>query len=177
DAAGEHRIFRTRGEPEPGVRGGFVRNDTLVLRGKRGDLPLLRVSELKLLGEHNRANALAAAVAASAAGADVDALARGLRTFGGLEHRLEVVAEQGGVLWINDSKATNIGSTLVALRSMTRPTVLLLGGRHKGESYTTLLPELTAHVRVVIAFGEAAEQIEHDLGAHVHVERVTGDFE
>ena len=177
DAAGERRTFRTHGRPGAGERGGYIDNDVLVLRGKRGDLPLLPARELKLLGEHNRANALAAAVAASAAGADVDALARGLRTFGGLEHRLEVVAERDGVLWINDSKATNVASTCVALRSMTRPTVLLLGGRHKGEPYTGLLPEIAAHVRIVVAYGEAAAQVERDLGAHVQVERVTGGFD
>jgi UDP-N-acetylmuramoylalanine--D-glutamate ligase len=99
-----------------------------------------------VLGVHNRANALAAAVAAVSR-ASAERHCRGLRTFGGLEHRLEVVAETDGVLWINDSKATNVGSTDVALRSMDRPVVLLLGGRHKGESYTALLDRPCNRVR------------------------------
>jgi len=81
------------------------------------------------------------------------------------------------VLWINDSKATNIASTLVALRSMTRPTVLLLGGRHKGTPYTELLPELRSQVRAVVAYGEAGEIVEQDLARHVVVERERGGFE
>ena len=133
-------------------------------------------TELRVLGEHNRANALAAALAAYSAGAATAAIADGLRTLGGLEHRLEVVAERSGVLWINDSKATNIDSTRVALRSIDRPEVLLLGGRHKGEPYTGLLDD-AARVRTVVAFGEAAAQVEQDLGAHVSVERVEGAFE
>jgi UDP-N-acetylmuramoylalanine--D-glutamate ligase len=134
-------------------------------------------TELRVLGEHNRANALAAAVAAVSAGASTDAVAEGLRTFAGLEHRLEVVGEAGGVLWVNDSKATNIGSTAVALRSMDRPVILLLGGRHKGEPYTQLLDAMRGRVRGVIAYGEAASMVADDLAAHVHVQTVTGSFE
>jgi UDP-N-acetylmuramoylalanine--D-glutamate ligase len=130
-----------------------------------------------MLGAHNHANALAAAVAADAAGARETGLSRGLRSFAGLEHRLEVVLERGGVLWINDSKATNIASARVALRSMTRPAVVLLGGRHKGEPYTAMLPELRRHARHVIAYGEAAPLIESDLAEHMAVERVEGPFE
>jgi UDP-N-acetylmuramoylalanine--D-glutamate ligase len=134
-------------------------------------------TELRVLGEHNRANALAAAVAAVSAGASTDAVAEGLRTFAGLEHRLEVVGEAGGVLWVNDSKATNIGSTAVALRSMDRPVILLLGGRHKGEPYTHLLDAMRGRVRGVIAYGEAASIVADDLAAHVHVQTITGTFE
>ena len=177
DAPGERRWFRVEGALAPGQRGGYLAGDMLTLRDEAGDSPLVPAGELKLLGAHNRANALAAAVAAAAAGAGLDALARGLRTFAGLEHRLEVVGEHDGVLWINDSKATNIDSTRVALRSMTRPTVLLLGGRHKGEAYTALVPDLTAHVRAVVAYGEAAEIVARDLDGHVPVEVVIGGFE
>ncbi len=178
DAPGERRFFRTDGELANGERGAFIsKRDELVLRTAHGDRTLLHVSELKLLGAHNQANALAAAVAASAAGAEESALSSGLQSFAGLEHRLELVLERGGVLWINDSKATNLASTIVALRSMTRPTVLLLGGRHKGEPYTRLLAELRRHVRHVIAYGEAAPIIVKDLGEQVSLEHVDGPFE
>jgi UDP-N-acetylmuramoylalanine--D-glutamate ligase len=138
---------------------------------------LLNADELPLLGVHNIANALAAALAARAAGVSPEVIGSALRTFAGLEHRLERVAERSGVLWINDSKATNIASTLVAINSMSRPTILLLGGRHKGEPYTPLLPAIRRHVKHVVAFGEAAGQIEHDLDGHVALVRVDGSFE
>jgi UDP-N-acetylmuramoylalanine--D-glutamate ligase len=178
DAVGERRWFRTDRALDDGEEGGFVRTDgELVLRERDGDEPLVNASEMQIIGRHNRANALAAAIAAVAAGADTESVRAGLRTFGGLEHRLESVTEANGVLWVNDSKATNIGSTLVALRSMTRPTVLLLGGRHKGEPYTMLLDEIREHVTAVVAYGEAADRIVADLAPHVRVDRVTGDFE
>ena len=72
-------------------------------------------------------------------------LAEALRTFQGLPHRLELAGEYDGVRWINDSKATNVSSTLVALRGMQQPTILLLGGRHKGEPYTRLDGRAATH--------------------------------
>ena len=101
-----------------------------------GGAELVRRGDLQLLGDHNVANALAAALAAHEAGVAPGVLAEGLRSFAALPHRLERVREVGGVLWINDSKATNVASTLVAVQAMDRPFVLLLGGRHKGEPYT-----------------------------------------
>jgi UDP-N-acetylmuramoylalanine--D-glutamate ligase len=98
-------------------------------------------------------------------------------SFHAIKHRLEPVGEVGGVLWINDSKATNIGAAKVALEGMTRPTVLLLGGRHKGEPYTAMLEAVKAHAKAVLAYGEAAAMIEADLGPHVPVERFGSSFE
>ena len=147
-----------------------------------GDAPLLERDQLPLLGDHNVANALAAALAVSVAdeahtSAEAGArIAEGLRTFRALEHRMEPVGEYGGVLWINDSKATNVSSTLVALEGMARPYVLLLGGRHKGEPYTGLADAFRRRGRVVLAYGESAPLIERDLAALVPVERVSGSF-
>jgi UDP-N-acetylmuramoylalanine--D-glutamate ligase len=101
----------------------------------------------------------------------------GLREFEPLPHRLQPVGDKDGVLWINDSKATNVASTRVALESMERPVVLLLGGRGKGESFAPLLPALREHVRAVVAYGETAEQAEAELGEHVNLEREDGPFE
>jgi UDP-N-acetylmuramoylalanine--D-glutamate ligase len=146
------------------------------------DAPLLARRDLHLLGAHNVGNALAASLAvmvAAPAHESINARARladGLRSFRALPHRLEPVGEHGHVLWINDSKATNVSSTRVALQSMTRPTILLLGGRHKGEPYTGLLPEIAAHCRHVIAYGEAADEIMTDLAGRAPAERVTGGF-
>jgi UDP-N-acetylmuramoylalanine--D-glutamate ligase len=189
---GEDAEVRRRAEPVPGTqywfrvetpltddeRGGYLSEDGwLTLRLERDEERLLPVDALRILGAHNVANALAAALAARLAGADAASVAAALRTFDAPEHRLQRVAEGGGVVWVNDSKATNIASTRVALRSMDRPTVLLLGGRHKGEPYTELLADLAGRVRVVVAFGEAAAEIERDLAGHLPVERVDGGFE
>src|SRR5688500_17367241 len=178
EADGVRRVFRVNTYLTPQEEGGWVdAAGDLRLRIAQTETRLLHYSELRVLGEHNRANALAAAVAAVSAGAEPGSVAAGLRTFGGLEHRLEVIGELGGALWINDSKATNLGSTLVALRSVGRPLVLLLGGRHKGEPYTALAEALRGRVHRVLAYGEAAPLIEADLAAHVPVERIRGSFD
>ena len=104
-------------------------------------------------------------------------MAAALRGFGALKHRLEPVPTADGVLWINDSKATNVGSTLVAVQGMTRPYVLLLGGRHKGEPYTALAEPFRRRGKVVLAYGESAPIVERDLAGLVPVERVDGGFD
>ncbi|MEO7216803.1 MAG: UDP-N-acetylmuramoyl-L-alanine--D-glutamate ligase [Gemmatimonadaceae bacterium] len=144
---------------------------------------LLARSDVALLGDHNVANVLAAALAvmsadaAFATGAARTRIADAIKTFRALDNRLEVVGEWNGVEWINDSKATNVASTLVAVRGMTRPTILLLGGRHKGEPYTGLAESIAAHVKHVIAFGESKAIVEHDLSGVVPLTRIDGSFE
>ncbi|HXQ27759.1 MAG TPA: UDP-N-acetylmuramoyl-L-alanine--D-glutamate ligase [Gemmatimonadales bacterium] len=134
-----------------------------------GDASLVARDELQLLGDHNVANALAASLAAETAGVALGDVARALRTFRALPHRLELVREVGGVRWVNDSKATNVASTAVAIAAMDRPFVILLGGRHKGEPYTRLGPLLAARCRLVIAFGEAGPLVRRDLDGAVPV--------
>lgn len=128
----------------------------------------VRQEELRLLGRHNVLNALLAGTAAALVGATGEEIARGLRSFAGLPHRLQRVGEHRGVLWVNDSKATNIPATQVALRAFDRPILLCLGGRHKGEPYSTLLPAM-GDVRAVVAYGEAAPQIVAELAEKVPV--------
>ncbi|MEO5511367.1 MAG: cyanophycin synthetase, partial [Longimicrobiales bacterium] len=178
EADGARLVFRVNTQLEAAEKGGYIDTDgNLSVRLDESATALVHRSELRILGAHNEANALAAAVAALSAGAEPACVAAGLRTFGGLEHRLEVAGNFDGVLWINDSKATNIDSTLVALKSMTRPTVLLLGGRHKGEPYTRLSTEIARTVRAVVAYGEAAPLIEQELGKNASVIRDDGSFE
>jgi UDP-N-acetylmuramoylalanine--D-glutamate ligase len=147
------------------------------------DNPLMERNELVLLGDHNIANALAAALAVYAADEafqDDDArgrMRRALAAFRPLSHRLEIVGEYGGVQWINDSKATNVSSTLVAVEGMRRPTILLLGGRHKGEPYTALGEAIRRTVKHVIAYGEAGPKVEKDLTGIVPLDRLDADFE
>ena len=147
--------------------------DATARRLQLGRDALLARADLGLLGDHNVANALAAALAVREAGVPLAAIGEGLRSFRPLAHRLEPVREVGGVRWINDSKATNIASTVVAVEAMDRPFVLLLGGRHKGEPYTRLGPLLKNRCRRVIAYGESGELIERDLGGKVPLERGT----
>ena len=127
---------------------------------------------LALLGDHNVANALAAALAVQEVGVAPGIIGEGLRSFRALPHRLEPVREARGVLWITDSKATNIASTVVAVAAMDRPFILLLGGRHKGEPYTRLGPLLKERCRLVIAYGEAGPIVAKDLdGSGIPIER------
>jgi len=145
--------------------------------------PLLQRAELGLVGDHNVANALTAALAVMTSHQDHATtharrvIADALRTFQALPHRLEPVPSDDGKRWLNDSKATNVSSTLVALLGMTQPFVLLLGGRHKGEPYTALAAPFAAFGKSIIAYGEAATEIVSDLGGLVTVERVDGSFD
>jgi UDP-N-acetylmuramoylalanine--D-glutamate ligase len=147
------------------------------------DDPLIQRDQVPLIGTHNVANVLAALLAvASADHAYTTPPARerlrvGVTTFAALPHRLEIVADVGGVVWINDSKATNVASARVAIEGMTRPTIVLLGGKHKGESYASLATALGKHAKQVIAYGEAAALIEHDLGGRVPLTRLGSSFE
>ncbi|MEN9592298.1 MAG: hypothetical protein RJA21_757 [Gemmatimonadota bacterium] len=136
--------------------------------------PLVARDTFALAGDHNVANALAALLAVMAADplhripSARALLAKAIGTFGALPHRLEPVVDRHEILWLNDSKATNIDSTTVALASMSRPTIVLLGGRHKGESYTALVPELLRTAKAVLAYGEAGALITGDLEAPLH---------
>jgi UDP-N-acetylmuramoylalanine--D-glutamate ligase len=134
-----------------------------------GGSALLPRSELPLLGDHNVANALAAALVASHAGCRIERIAEGLRSFRAIPHRVEPIREVNGVLWINDSKSTNITSTEVAVAAVDRTFVLLLGGRHKGEPYTRLVKPLRERCRAVVAYGEAGPLIVKDLGSSLTV--------
>jgi len=134
-----------------------------------GATPLLRRDELPLLGDHNVANALTAALAAAAIGCPSEGIAAGLRTFKAIPHRVEPVREVDGVLWINDSKSTNVTSTEVAVAALDRPFVLLLGGRHKGEPYTRLVGSLDGRCRAVVAYGESGPIVVQDLGKALEV--------
>ncbi len=144
--------------------------------------PLLSRSTFPLLGDHNVANALAAALAVAVADESHRQpsarmrMASALETFRALPHRLQLIGEYAGVQWIDDSKATNVSSARVALESMSRPTIALLGGRHKGEPYTTLAAPLQRTGKLVLAYGEAGPIIEKDLGGSVRLERLGFDF-
>jgi UDP-N-acetylmuramoylalanine--D-glutamate ligase len=137
-----------------------------------GDEPL--PAEPLILGAHNRENAAAATAAARAAGVSDAEIAQALRTFRGVPHRLEPVAELGGVRWVNDSKATNVAAALRALAAYNAPILLIAGGRAKGESFAPLAQAAKGHVRRAYLVGEAADQIAFALGEIPH--EVSGDL-
>ena len=114
------------------------------------DLPL---KQLSLPGRHNLRNCLAATLAALQAGVDADMVKEGLQDFPGVEHRLERVCEKDHILFINDSKATNVDACYCALDSMTRPTVLIIGGRDKGNDYTAILPLVRQKCKALVYLG------------------------
>jgi UDP-N-acetylmuramoylalanine--D-glutamate ligase len=138
------------------------------LAGRAGYLwwdeePLLPVAEIGLPGAHNRENAMAAAAVCLARGVAPDAVRAGLRTFAGVAHRLETVARHDGVAFVNDSKATNVASTLVALAAYGGGVHLIAGGRGKAQDFSPLAPLVAERCRAVYLIGEAAGEIEAAL--------------
>ena len=150
--------------------------DDIALRPPFPPLPV-PPEELRLRGAHNVENAMAASAAALARGLPPDAVAQALRTFGGVPHRLEDVAEARGVTWINDSKATNVASARVGLEAFERGVHLIAGGSLKGGGFDGLRDAVAARCEAVYLIGEAADQLAADLApAGVPLERC-GDLE
>ena len=148
--------FGTGPEAELGDRGGALWWD--------GEL-LVRHEELALRGAHNRRNAMAAAAAALARGVPADAVREALRTFPGVEHRLEEVGVLDGVTYVNDSKATNVASTVVALASFDRPVRLIAGGLAKGQDFGPLAAPVRERCASVHLIGRDAGLLRDALAA------------
>ena len=130
----------------------------------QGTTKILAIDELAILGSHNVANALAACALASEMGARIDALARGLTTFKGLPHRLQLVATRRGVQWYDDSKGTNVGATVAALRGLGRKAVLILGGEGKGQDFSPLREPVRQFASHVLLIGRDARLIAKVVG-------------
>ena len=124
-------------------------------------------ADLALSGLHNVFNSMAAGLSACVLNIRKADIRRALEDFGGVEHRLEHVAEIGGVEWINDSKATNVNSCWYALEAMTRPTVLILGGKDKGNDYSEILPLVKNKVTAIVAMGKDNAKIMEFFSPHV----------
>jgi UDP-N-acetylmuramoylalanine--D-glutamate ligase len=134
-------------------------------------------AEPHIPGAHNRENAAAATAVARAAGVDDAAIAEGLRTFAGVEHRLELVRELDGVRYVNDSKATNTAAARRGVAAYDAPLRLILGGSLKGEDFAPLARELPANVRSVYLIGEASDQLAEALDAAGREYTRDGDLE
>ena len=129
--------------------------------------PLISTKELKIRGRHNVDNALAALALGDAAGIPMDAMLATLKTFAGLRHRCEFVAEKNGVEFYNDSKGTNIGATVAAIQGLARDPkqlIIILGGEGKGQDFTELTPALRAINSKVILIGRDAPIIAESIG-------------
>jgi len=138
-----------------------------------GDERLLPGGALRLRGRHNLLNAAAALAMAGAVGADRSACLAALRDFEALPHRMETVSDRDGVLWVNDSKATNVAATLAAVQGLDRPCMLLAGGVGKGQDFAPLAAGMPAAVKAVILYGEDAPLMAAALAGRQAVSRVS----
>ena len=183
---GTHLTFSVETAPSPGA---YVSGGDLVLDaggpggvgGPPGPRRVAAATDVRLLGRHNLANALAALLAATASGASPESARDSLRSFAPLPHRLEPVGTFRGVRWVNDSKATNVAAAASALASVDGPVVLLLGGADGGEDFGGLVPAMRGRVRAVVAYGAAgarvAAEVAEAAGSDIGVRRVDDRFQ
>ena len=141
-------------------QGAFVSDDKMVVRYE-GDSSEMYLKDLALQGRHNIYNSMAAALAAKASGIDDKTIRESLSSFSPIEHRLEPVLNVGGVLYINDSKATNVDSAWYALECQTRPVVWIVGGKDKGNDYAPLVNLVKEKVKAIVCLGVDNKKI-HD---------------
>ncbi|MEX1253839.1 MAG: UDP-N-acetylmuramoyl-L-alanine--D-glutamate ligase [Dehalococcoidia bacterium] len=174
EARGQVVWFSAR-RPPNGDGAAFLRDGDILWRQGHVETKLLTVREIPLRGAHNVSNVLAAVAVACAAGLPSEAVARAVREFKAVPHRLELVAASNGVSYYNDSIATTPERTLAGLRSFKEPVVLLLGGREKHLPLEELARETHARCRAAVCFGEAGPLLEEALrsaGGEAQVERV-----
>ncbi len=154
---------------KPLTDGAFVGDGEIVFRQEGEDVRLLQPlgSDIRLRGQHNVENVLAAAATAFLLGVEPAAIAEGVRTFPGVEHRIEFVARIGGVDFFNDSKATNVDAAAKAIEAFAGGLLVILGGKDKGSSYLPLAELLRHRARQAFLIGAAAQKIESELGGAV----------
>jgi UDP-N-acetylmuramoylalanine--D-glutamate ligase len=159
------RVFFSRIRPLE--RGVFCEEGWILARLDGGLERICPVGEIFLRGAHNLENVLAATACALWTGAAAEPLRRAIRAFRGVEHRNEWVRELGGVAYYNDSKGTNVASTIRALESFTEPVILIAGGRGKGQDFGPLAAAARGRVRRAILIGEDREKIALSVGSDV----------
>jgi len=153
------------------AQGAFVRGTEIMFRQDGQEEAVLHLKDIPLAGGHNVENVLAAVAAARLAGAEPAAIAKGVCSFAGVEHRLEFVAEIGGVRYYNDSKATNVDATMKALDAFSGRILIVLGGKDKGSDYSVLQKSLREKAILALLIGAAAEKIENQIAGSVAIER------
>lgn len=152
---------------QPVAEGAWMENQTLYLRHGQDEAGF-DLRQIRLYGRHNLENVMAAASAAWLWGAPPQAISTTLATFTGLPHRLEFVADRGGVRYFDDSKGTNVGAVVQSLASFPGPVILLAGGVDKGGDYEPLRALVRERVKLLILFGQARELIREALGNETH---------
>ena len=153
-----------RGELEAWLEDGW-----LMVGGER----VVSAEEVRLPGRHMLADVLGAALAAHLIGVDADAIGTVARTFAGVPHRLETVAERNGVRWINDSQATIPQAAIAALEAFDSPIVLIAGGKDKGLDYAAFADAIASRVRALVLIGETADELEALVVNRVPVRRAS----
>lgn len=144
----------------PVVPGAYLEGDVLVLKTHTETISVCKTSDMLIFGEHNIENALAAIVIAHLGGVSLEAIRAALKSFKGVEHRIEYVSTILGRPFYNDSKATNPDAAIKAVKAMSQPTVLIAGGMDKGSTYETLFEAFTPFIKAVVVFGETKEAIK-----------------
>lgn len=158
------------GEPSKNNYGRIHYQDEFWLA--RGNERLLPVRELRLAGEHNQANALAALALGEQVGLPIISMLNALQQFSGLPHRTQWIAKINGVNWYNDSKGTNVGATVSAIRGFSDPVILIAGGQGKEADFSPLRDAVAEKVHAVILLGQDAPQIENALTGVVSITSV-----
>ena len=155
-------LFSRKREVEQGA---FLRDGDVYVRFEGTEQKIIPAKEIYIPGPHNLENAMAAVCVATAMGVSPEVMAQTLRTFRGVEHRIEFVRELEGVRYINDSKGTNVDSTIKAVQTMDRPTAIILGGYDKHCDFTPMVLEMKASpmIREAVLIGVTADQIEATL--------------
>ena len=153
------------------AEGAFVKENEMLFRREGIEEKVLKLEDIPLAGAHNVENVLAAVVATRLAGAEPDSIAKGVRAFPGVEHRLEFVAEIGGVRFYNDSKATNVDATRKALDAFPGRILIILGGKDKGSDYTVLQAPLREKAILALLIGAAGSKIEQQIAGSVAIEQ------
>lgn len=153
------------------AQGAFVKESEILFRRDGAEETVLKLADIPLAGAHNVENVLAAVSATRLAGAEPGAIAKGVRSFAGVEHRLEFVAEIAGVRFYNDSKATNVDATLKALDAFPGRILIILGGKDKGSDYTVLQVPLREKAILALLIGAAADKIERQIAGSVAIEQ------
>lgn len=154
-------------EPENGC---FRKNDKIYFNNKGKEEFSCNVSDIKIKGEHNLANAMAVICAAKIFHLKNSDIINALQTFKGVEHRLEFIREFNGIIFINDSKATNVNSVLYALKSFDEPIFLILGGHDKGNDYGEIKGLVLEGVKKIYAIGTSAEKVYNFFNSVIAVE-------
>lgn len=153
------------------AQGACLQDDGIVVAHHGKEDYVMKAAEIPLAGAHNLENVLAAVIIARLAGVDAATIARGVKSFAGVEHRLEFVAEIRGVRYYNDSKATNVDATLKALDAFPGRILIVLGGKDKGSDYTVLQKPLREKAILALLIGAAADKIEKQIAGSVAIER------